>query len=154
MQSLVSRGFDRALTSLVTEQHVPVLGICLGMQLMAKTGFEGNPTPGLGWIDADVMHLSTAQLPSEPLRVPHVGWNDVVPVPGARMFAGVSTGANCYFVHSYHLVPRDPAIVAATTPYGAGIVSGVQHGNVFGVQFHPEKSQRVGFRVLRNFVEL
>lgn len=153
MQSLVERGLDRALTELVMTRHVPVLGICLGMQLMARFGFEGSRTPGLGWIDADVQRLDTVAIPGEPLRIPHVGWNDVVPTPGATLFNGLASGANFYFVHSYHIVVADPAAVAATTPYGAGIVSSVRSGNIFGVQFHPEKSQRAGLRVLRNFLE-
>lgn len=153
MRALAERGLDTALTDLVLSRGVPVLGICLGMQLMATWGFEGERTPGLGWLEADVRRLDTVAPPGEVLRVPHVGWNDVTPVTDARLFDGVPAGANFYFVHSYHLVPADPSAVAATTPYGTGIVAAVSRGHIFGVQFHPEKSQRTGRRVLRNFLE-
>lgn len=153
MRALAERGLDVALTDLVIARGVPVLGICLGMQLMATWGFEGEPTPGLGWMDAEVRRLDTVAPPGETLRIPHVGWNDVTPVPGARLFAGLAAGSNFYFVHSYHLVPADASAVAAITPYGSGIVASVARGHIFGVQFHPEKSQRTGRRVLRNFLE-
>jgi glutamine amidotransferase len=159
MENLVARGFDTALTEQVAE-GVPLLGICLGMQLLATKGTEGTPTPGLGWIAGEIARIEP---PDPDTRVPHVGWNEVIPAPTGPLFDGVPEASDFYFVHSYHFVPDDPASVAATTPYAGGIVSAVQGPsgpserrtsppNVFGVQFHPEKSQTAGFRVLANFL--
>jgi glutamine amidotransferase len=119
------------------------------MHLLAGVGHEGGETEGLGWLDARVVRLTPT---SADRRIPHVGWNEVHPADGAGAFAGVPAGTDFYFVHSYHLVPADPADVAATTPYTGGFVSAVARDNVWGVQFHPEKSQRAGFAVLRNFL--
>jgi imidazole glycerol-phosphate synthase subunit HisH len=152
MENLRERDLDKALARLVVDEGMPFLGICLGMQLMADAGSEGadgGVVDGLGWIRATVPRLvPTAADP----RVPHVGWNELEPVPGCPLFAEVEPGTDVYFVHSYHVVCADPADVAATTPYCGGFTSAVQRGTMFGVQFHPEKSQRAGFAVLRGFL--
>lgn len=134
----------------VMGRQIPFLGICLGMQLLATVGTEVSETAGLGWIDAQV-RLLLAQ-PGE--RIPHVGWNEVVPAADFPLFKGLTPGCDFYFVHSYALWPDRDEDVAATTPYAGGFVSAVHRGNVFGVQFHPEKSQKAGFTVLRNFLAL
>jgi imidazole glycerol-phosphate synthase subunit HisH len=135
---------------MVLRTGVPFLGICLGMQLLASSSAEGATTSGLGWIPGDVRRLvPTVDDP----RVPHVGWNEVRPTGSGGLFAGTEAGTDFYFVHSYHLVPDDPTDTAATTPYADGLVSSVAKGQVFGVQFHPEKSQRAGFAVLGAFLE-
>jgi glutamine amidotransferase len=151
MRNLRARGLDDALTKNVLDEGAPFLGVCLGMQLLASTGAEVATTDGLGWFDADVVRL----VPNGGgERVPHVGWNNVRPVAGAgdRLFAGIPADVDFYFVHSFHVVARDRGDVLATTPYCGEFVSAVSRANVHAVQFHPEKSQRHGLQLLRNFL--
>ncbi len=150
MRRLRAAGIETALQELVADGRTPVLGICLGMQLLAATGTEIEPAEGLGLVPADVVRLPS--LDGE--RLPHIGWNEVDPVNGSPLFDGLPDGADFYFVHSFAVRCDEPGHVAATTPYGGGFCSAVENGLVFGVQFHPEKSQRNGFAVLRNFLAL
>lgn len=148
MAALRARGLDEALTEEVVSGKAPFLGVCLGMQLMAEHGEEGGGAAGLGWIPGTVRRLvPTAQ----DRRVPHVGWNELVPTRESELFAGLGERPDFYFVHSYWL-DCAPADVAATTAYCGGATAVVQRDNMFGVQFHPEKSQRNGFALLRNFL--
>ncbi|MFA6316408.1 MAG: imidazole glycerol phosphate synthase subunit HisH [Elusimicrobiota bacterium] len=125
----------------------PVLGICLGMQLFADYGHEGGRTRGLGWIKGEVRRL-----PEGGAKVPHIGWDPVLP-KDRSMFRRVRYH-EFYFMHSYHFVPKERSVVAGVTTYdGVEVVSAVRRGRVFGVQFHPEKSQGDGLRVLSNFIE-
>lgn len=150
MRNLRERGLDQALREQVLEQGVPLLGVCLGMHLLADRGIEGGETQGLGLVPGTAVKLQ----PDEPgTRIPHVGWNEVHPVRPSPLMEGIEDGRDFYFVHSYHLACDDPADVLATTPYCGGIASAVQRGIVAGVQFHPEKSQKAGFALLRNFVK-
>ena len=151
MDQLRRRGLDALLVELV-EKGVPLLGICLGMQLMASRGEEGRACMGLGIVPGEVRRLE----PDRPdTRIPHVGWNDVSPVYESALFHGLGPGRDFYFVHSYHFVCEDPQHVLARTPYCGGFVSAISSGpTVYGVQFHPEKSQKAGFQLLRNFVAL
>jgi imidazole glycerol-phosphate synthase subunit HisH len=149
MANLRRDGLDAAMTRRVVEQGHPFLGICLGMQLMAERGLEGRPTSGLGWISGEVRRLE----PGNGSRVPHIGWNEVVPAAADALFAGIPSGADFYFVHSYVVHPADAGDILGLTPYGdRNVVSAVRRGNMWGVQFHPEKSQKIGFTVLRNFL--
>jgi len=151
MRSLRELELEAPLHEQVIGRGVPCLGICLGMQLLAKTSDEGVDTAGLGWIDAEVERfVPTAQ----DRRIPHIGWNEVVFAQDSPLFAGIPSGRDFYFVHSYHVVCRNEADVIARTAYCGGFVSAVTRGLIFGVQFHPEKSQTVGFQVLRNFLTL
>jgi imidazole glycerol-phosphate synthase subunit HisH len=150
MTRLRSRGLDVALSEQVIGRKIPFLGVCLGMQLMATLGTEVRETAGLGWIDGEVCLLGVRA--GE--RIPHIGWNEVEPTTGSPLFRGIASGRDFYFVHSYVLRPTRDEDVAAFTPYGGGFVSAVSRANVHGVQFHPEKSQQVGFAVLRNFLAL
>lgn len=151
MRNLRERSLDVILREQVDGKRIPLLGICLGMQLLATRGWEGGPTEGMGWIDGEVHRLVPA---GEDTRVPHIGWNEVTFVRDSPLFQGISSGKDFYFVHSYHLRANDPEDVVAHTPYCGGFTSAAARGNVFGVQFHPEKSQRTGFRILRNFLAL
>jgi len=151
MDRIRERSLDSALGEEVLGQEIPFLGICLGMQLLATTGFEGAETKGLDWIDADVRKLVPAGADQ---RVPHVGWNSVDVRTGAALFEGVPEGSDFYFVHSFHVDCRDTGDAAGTTPYCGGFVSAIERQHIFAVQFHPEKSQRNGFAVLRNFLAL
>lgn len=150
MQHLRERGFVEPLRRRAREDGVPFLGICLGMQLMATHGSEGGETAGLDLVRARVVRLE----PDAPsTRIPHVGWNEVVPQQATAILDGIPSGKDFYFVHSYHVVPDDPRSIVAQTPYCGGFASVITGGaKLFGVQFHPEKSQKNGFKLLRNFI--
>ncbi|MDO8620289.1 MAG: imidazole glycerol phosphate synthase subunit HisH [bacterium] len=132
----------------VRQAGKPLLGICLGMQLLASVGEEGGEHEGLGFIPGRVRRFKVDEAN---VRVPHIGWNDVSPTADAVLFRNVSP-LIFDFVHSFHLVPEDSAVVSATCNYGEEFVVAVQKGSVFGVQFHPEKSQKSGLAVLNNFL--
>ena len=149
MAKIRERSLDQILGELVLGRQLPFLGICLGMHLLATHGSEGGATTGLGWIDGEVRRLVPA---GEDTRIPHIGWNELEVTRESPLFAGIEPHRDFYFVHSYELRPADPETVLARTPYGNGFVSAVQRDHIFGVQFHPEKSQRAGFRVLKNFL--
>ena len=135
------------------DKKTPLLGICLGMQLMANTGTEGGAMSGLGLADADVVRLIPQETDE---RVPHIGWNAVTLHADHPLFDGLGRGSDFYFVHSYQLRCRDQSLEIATTPYCGGFTATVALADrpVFGVQFHPEKSQRNGFRLIRNFLAI
>jgi imidazole glycerol-phosphate synthase subunit HisH len=147
---LKERGLVETLREQALEKRIPFLGICLGMQLLSRRGEENGGADGLGWLDADAVLIKTG--PGE--RLPHIGWNEVRPARESPLFAGIAPGTDFYFVHSYAVRPRDPSIALATSPYGDGVCAAVQKDNVYGVQFHPEKSQKAGFALLRNFLSL
>ena len=149
MRNLRERRLAEVLGAQVLDQGIPCLGICLGMQLMARLGTEGEATPGLDWIAGRIESLKP-DLPTT--RVPHMGWNEVELVGDSPLFKEVPSGKDFYFVHSYHLAGIDEGAVVARTPYCGGFVSAMQRDNLFGVQFHPEKSQKWGFKVLGNFL--
>jgi glutamine amidotransferase len=152
MANLRARGLDDALRKHVVDDGAPFLGVCLGMQLIAALGTEVAATSGLGWIDASVVRFEPTD---EDRRVPHVGWNEVLPCPArgdSPLFEGIPAGADFYFVHSFHVACADEADVLATTPYCGGFVSAIAHDNVWATQFHPEKSQRHGLQLLRNWL--
>lgn len=151
MEALHECGLVEAIREQVLVEGVPLLGVCLGMQLLATRGFEVRDTLGLDLIDAEIVRID----PAFDERVPHVGWNEVHRTDRhCALLDGIPDGADFYFVHSYRMRCADPADVVATTPYCGDFASMVQHGNVFGTQFHPEKSQAFGLALLRNFVEL
>ncbi len=144
MKNLKSKGLDILLDDLVMKKKKKFLGICLGMQLLAETGTEPYDNPGLGWIKGRVNKIEDISL-----RIPHMGWNNIN-VKIDRYFSNIPTN-DFYFIHSYHLVPDDKGIIAATTDYGIEIVASVQQENIFATQFHPEKSQNAGLSLLKNF---
>jgi glutamine amidotransferase len=131
------------------EAGAPYLGICVGMQLMAARGLEHQITNGFGWITGDI-----AKLPTETLRLPHMGWNELVFTPGAHpLLDGLQPGDHAYFVHSYALTGGNPENIIASTDYGGPVAAMVATGNRAGTQFHVEKSQEVGLQILANFLE-
>jgi glutamine amidotransferase len=133
----------------------PFLAICLGFQLLFETSYEGGPCAGLGMFAGKVIRFEFGPgVASPPLRVPHMGWNELKWDRPCPLLGGVAPGAHVYFAHSYHVVPADAAIVCTTTDYGGPFVSSVWKDNVFATQFHPEKSQAVGATMLENFVRL
>ncbi|WP_345066181.1 imidazole glycerol phosphate synthase subunit HisH [Acidovorax lacteus] len=147
MQALDSRGLSDALREAVQKRDAKLLGICLGMQLLAERGSEDGVSAGLGLVPGQVDRFEAAGI-----KVPHVGFNSVHHSPGSRLFAGVDNPADFYFVHSFRLSERSGPGLYARTIHGEEFVSAYEHGNVFGTQFHPEKSQTNGLRLLRNFL--
>ena len=142
-------GMVEALEKRVLADGVPFLGVCVGMQLMAERGLEFGEMPGLGWIEGQVERIERTD---PEIKIPHMGWNDVVPTPhhdGAEL---IERG-EAYFLHSYHFVPESGHDVAAMTDHGGGLVAAVARDNLLGVQFHPEKSQAYGLEFLKRFLE-
>jgi glutamine amidotransferase len=152
MARLQASGMREMLDDLVQVQGKPVLGICVGMQMMARGSDEGQ-LPGLGWFDAHVRRFDEAIFTSR-THLPHMGWNDVEPVRTDGLLRGLGSDARFYFLHSYYFAPNDSADVLATTVYGERFACAVQRGHVFGAQFHPEKSHGWGIQLLKNFAEL
>lgn len=139
------------LNELVTEQRKPILGVCLGAQLMTKSSEEGLQ-PGFGWLDARIVRFRPPQ--GTVLRIPHMGWNVVTPArTGIQIFEGVAEPMRFYFVHSYHMVTERPEIEIGITHYGYRFASALGQGNVMAMQYHPEKSHKYGLQIYRNFVE-
>jgi glutamine amidotransferase len=149
MRRLDEHGFAEALPELAGNGR-PLLGICLGMQLLAETSSEHGTHEGLGLIRGAVERIQ----PGDSLRIPHVGWNTATRMRPTELFEGLSEGPTFYFVHSFELRPTDPADLTATTDYGCPLSAAVESGSVYGVQFHPEKSQADGLALLRNFISL
>ena len=142
-------GMVQALTEQVIARGRPFLGICVGMQLLADRGLEYSDTPGLGWIGGTVERIA----PGDPgLKVPHMGWNDLVVDRAHPVLDGVTTGDHAYFVHSYHFAVADPAHLLAHAEYGGARAAVVGRDNILGAQFHPEKSQATGLRMIANFL--
>jgi glutamine amidotransferase len=150
MRGLHHYGWPEPLRTAVLEQKKPLLGICLGMQLLATRGEEGENSPGLDLISGSVVRLEATH-PGE--RIPHVGWNEIHFQEDCPILKDIQPGCDFYFVHSFHFRTSQEKDAVAKTPYCGHFTSIVRHGDVFGVQFHPEKSQVNGFRLLRNFLE-
>lgn len=148
MERLEASGMRSPIEELVLQQKVPVLGICVGMQMLAASSEEGKKK-GLNWVGGTVRKFR-----GPGLAVPHMGWNDVKPASAARLFVGMENDARFYFLHSYYFVCPDPTDVLAVCDYGGGFSCAVNRGNIFGVQFHPEKSHHWGGQLLKNFAEL
>lgn len=147
MNNLRNLGLIEPLTSMVFDLKKPILGICLGSQLMAKESFEFGYHEGLRWIDASVVRLETAGL-----RIPHVGWNELIQLKKDTLFAGISPEALFYYVHSYYVKSNVSDIVIGECEYGRTFTAAYKQGNIYGVQFHPEKSQHDGLELLKNFL--
>lgn len=149
IKNLKEGGWIEILKDEVLNNKIPLLGICLGMQLLADEGIEEGVNKGLGLISGKVEKLSP-QNGHE--RLPHVGWNEVKIVKENPLFEDIKSGQDFYFVHSFHFVPEKESSIIAKTPYCGGFVSAVNIDNIFGTQFHPEKSVPTGFQILRNFI--
>jgi glutamine amidotransferase len=151
MARLRERELIDLLTQAVLVDKKPILGICLGMELMAATSEEGNST-GLGWIDGRAVRLEVSD--SERYKIPHMGWNQVSVKKTSRLMDGIDDDAEFYFAHAYRLSINDQADVLSETEYETNFVSAIERENIFGIQFHPEKSHDAGLRLLKNFVEM
>ena len=142
MENLKKNGWTEELERAVIEKETPLLGICLGMQLLADKSYEVRECQGLGYI------------PGEIERIPHVGWNDIIKKQEQPILDGIEDGTNFYFVHSYHFNAKRPENVVTVTPYCGEFVSVVIRDNIVGTQFHPEKSQKAGFKLIKNFLKM
>lgn len=150
MKNLTEMNITPVLYEKVINRKTPFLGICLGMQLFTKKSEEGV-LPGLGWIDAETKRFSFDS--EQRLKIPHMGWNMITVKKESPLFKEMYLEPKYYFVHSYHVICNDPNDILTTTYYGYDFVSSVQRGNIFGVQFHPEKSHKYGMKLLNNFVD-
>jgi glutamine amidotransferase len=142
-------GLEAALCEAVLSRGRPFLGICVGMQLMAQRGLEFETVPGLGWIDGDVVAIERAD---RSLKIPHMGWNELAPRAAHPVLEGLPAGTHTYYVHGYHFSVADDADLLAMTDYGGPIAAVVGRDNLVGTQFHPEKSQSAGLRLIANFL--
>jgi glutamine amidotransferase len=152
MARLENSGMRAVLDDVVLSKGKPVLGICVGMQMMAKRSEEGS-LEGLGWMDAEVKKFDRAA-PSHRAYLPHMGWNDVEPRSANGLFRDIGATGRFYFLHSYYFAPRDQNMILGFTDYGGKFASCVRADNIYGVQFHPEKSHQWGIQLLKNFAEL
>jgi glutamine amidotransferase len=152
MTRLKNSGMREVMEDLVLNKKIPVLGICVGMQMMAERSEEGH-LPGLAWIPGEVKKFDESKF-TQRTHLPHMGWNDVSPRDGVGLFRMLELDARFYFLHSYYFAPHNPKHVFATTDYNGEYASSVRLDNVYGVQFHPEKSHQWGIQLLKNFAEL
>jgi glutamine amidotransferase len=149
MERLESSGMREVLDEMVLGRGVPVVGVCVGLQILMRSSEEGT-RPGLGWIEGDVVRFQRP--PENPrLCIPHMGWNSVTPVPGSPLFQGLDATAHFYFLHSYYVRCQNAADELASTDYAGRFSCAVRRGNIHGVQFHPEKSHHSGIQLLKNF---
>ena len=142
-------GLNETLNEFVLEKKKPILGICVGMQLFAKTGYESGETEGFGWIDAEVRKINNI---NKKIKLPHMGWNEIELKKDCFLFSNIQNKSHMYFIHSYEFMTKQKDCVIATTNYGNSIIVSVAKENIVGTQFHPEKSQKNGLRVLENFL--
>jgi glutamine amidotransferase len=152
MSELVKSGMRERLDELVLVKKVPIIGICVGMQMMGNSSDEGKQE-GLRWIDASIKKFDETQI-QQVTRLPHMGWNDVHPVMSNPLFEGLEKGALFYFLHSYYFECNNKADILATSEYGGEFTCAAHHENVYGIQFHPEKSHHYGETLLHNFAKL
>ena len=152
IKQLNMSGMRERVEQLVKRDGIPILGICVGMQILAACSDEGK-LPGLGWIDGKVKKFDISSMPSG-TYLPHMGWNDVKPARDSRLFKGMETDSRFYFLHSYYFECHQQQDVLAVTDYGGLFSCAIHHDNVYGVQFHPEKSHHFGSQLLKNFAEV
>jgi glutamine amidotransferase len=129
----------------------PLLGICVGLQMLADVGYEETETKGLGWISGSVSKIDNH---NSKYKLPHIGWNQINILKDSKIFKDIENNSHMYFVHSYEFVPKDKNVISATTDYSSKIVCSVEKENIFGTQFHPEKSDKVGLKIIDNFINL
>ncbi|OGJ56915.1 imidazole glycerol phosphate synthase, glutamine amidotransferase subunit [Candidatus Peribacteria bacterium RIFCSPLOWO2_12_FULL_55_15] len=151
MEGIKERGLLELLQEEVMVRKKRILGICLGMQLFVSEGFEHGHFKGLGFIPGKVIKIDTT---ASGLRLPHIGWNDVHVIGDHQITKGFDRPPIFYFVHSYHVVPDDPSVIAGVCDYGVDVTALIEHANVFGAQFHPEKSHDDGMQIFKNFLEM
>ena len=144
-------GLLETLNEFVINDKKPLLGICVGLQMFADVGFEETETKGLGWISGKVLKIDNQ---SGEFKLPHIGWNQINIVKDSKIYKGIENNSHMYFVHSYEFLPNDKNVISATTDYSSNIVCSVEKENIFGTQFHPEKSDKIGLKIIDNFINL
>jgi len=145
------KGLIDALNQFVIKNKKPLLGICVGLQMFADVGYEETETKGLGWISGRVSKIDNQK---GKYKLPHIGWNEINIVKESRIFKDIKNNSHMYFVHSYEFIPNDKNVISATTDYSSDIVCSVEKENLYGVQFHPEKSDKAGLKIINNFINL
>ena len=129
----------------------PLLGICVGLQMFADIGYEETETKGLGWISGKVSKINNQ---NGKYKLPHIGWNQIKIIKDSKIFKDIENNSHMYFVHSYEFIPDDKDVISATTEYSSNIVCSIEKENIFGTQFHPEKSDKMGLKIIKNFLDL
>ena len=144
-------GLSDTLNEFVIANKKPLLGICVGLQMFADVGYEETETKGLGWISGKVSKIDNQ---NGKFKLPHIGWNQINILKDSRIFEEVENNSHMYFVHSYEFIPSDNKVISATTDYSTKVVCSVEKENIFGTQFHPEKSDKTGLKIINNFINL
>ena len=144
-------GLVDTLNEFAIENKKPILGICVGLQMFADVGYEEIETKGLGWISGKVSKINNQ---NGNFKLPHIGWNQLTIIKDSKIFKGIENNSHMYFVHSYEFIPHEKSVVSSTTDYSTKIVCSVEKENIFGTQFHPEKSDNSGLKIINNFINL
>ena len=144
-------GLTEALNEFAIINKKPLFGICVGLQMFAEVGYEETETKGLGWISGKVSKIDNQ---NGKFKLPHIGWNQISIIKQSKIFKNIENNAHMYFVHSYEFLPNDKNVISATTDYSSNIVCSVEKENIFGTQFHPEKSDKTGLNLIQNFLNL
>ena len=144
-------GLLETLNEFALESKKPLLGICVGLQMFADIGYEEVETKGLGWISGKVSKIDNQD---GKFKLPHIGWNEINIMKESKIFKGIENNSHMYFVHSYEFIPEDKKVISATTDYSSNIVCAAEKENIFGTQFHPEKSDKIGLKIIDNFINL
>ncbi len=144
-------GLVDTLNEFAINNKKPLLGICVGLQMFADIGYEETETKGLGWISGKVFKINNE---NGKYKLPHIGWNQINIVKDSKIYKDIENNSHMYFVHSYELIPEDKNVISATTDYSSKIVCSIEKENIFGTQFHPEKSDKMGLRIVENFITL
>ena len=144
-------GLNETLNQFVFDQKKLLLGICVCMQMFADVGYEETETKGLGWISGNVSKIDNQ---SGKFKLPHIGWNEITITKNSNIFKNIDNKSHMYFVHSYEFVPEEKSVISSTTDYSTSIVCSVEKENIFGTQFHPEKSDKLGLKFIENFVSI
>ena len=144
-------GLTETLSEFVTNNKKPILGICVGLQMFADVGYEDSETKGFGWVPGKVSKIDNK---NGAFKLPHIGWNEINIVKESKILKNLDKNSHMYFVHSYEFIPDDKSVISATTDYSTNIVCAVEKENIFGTQFHPEKSDKFGLKLIDNFLNL
>jgi imidazole glycerol-phosphate synthase subunit HisH len=144
-------GLVDILNEFVINDKKPLLGICVGLQMFADIGYEETATKGLGWISGKVTKIDNQK---NKYKLPHIGWNQINIVKDSKIFKDIDDNSHMYFVHSYEFIPEDKTVISATTDYSSNIVCSVEKENIIGTQFHPEKSDKIGLKIISNFINI
>ena len=144
-------GLVDTLTEFSIDNKKPLFGICVGLQMFADIGYEETETQGLGWVPGKVSKIDNQ---NGKYKLPHIGWNEINIIKESKIFNGIESNSHMYFVHSYEFIPNDKSVISATTDYSSNIVCSVEKENIFGTQFHPEKSDKIGLKIIDNFIKL